>query len=75
MVSLRVMLIGKAKFGIGDAIWCGTDVGAHACRVGLERQDREIAHHLHVFASLVALRNADLDRGRLIRVTAGRTKS
>ena len=65
VMGLGVMLVVESEFRIGNAVRRRADVGADASRVGLERQHVEVAHHLHVLAALVALRNLDLDGRRI----------
>ena len=54
VVRLRVVLVGESQLGVGRAVWPGADVGADARGVGLESQDSQVAHDLHVLAALVA---------------------
>lgn len=72
VVRLGVVLVFEAELGVGDAVGRGADVGADAGGVGLEGEDVEITHDLHVFAALVADGDFDFD-GRGIRgaVAAG----
>ena len=61
VVRLRMVLVAEAQLGIGRAVGSGADIGADAGGVGLEREHGQVAHHLHVFAALVALGNLHLD--------------
>ena len=65
VMGLGVMLVVESEFRIGNPVRRRADVGADASRVGLERQHVEVAHHLHVLAAFVALRNLDLDGRRI----------
>ena len=49
----------------------GSDVGADARGVGLEGEDGQVAHDLHVLAALVALGNLHLDGRRIGGVAFG----
>ena len=57
IVGLRVVLIGEPKFRVRGPIGARSDVGAHPSGIGLEGEDGEIAHDLHVIASFVSLRD------------------
>jgi len=57
LVCLRVVLIGEPKFRVRGPIGARSDIGAHPSGIGLEGEDGEIAHDLHVIASFVSLRD------------------
>ena len=64
-MRLRVMFVIEPQLRIRNTIGRRADVGAHASCVGLEGEHVQVAHDLHVFAALVALRYLDLDRRRI----------
>ena len=56
-----MVLVVEAEFRIGYAVRGGADVGGDAGGVGLEGEDIEVAHDLHVFAAFVAVGDFDFD--------------
>ena len=56
-----MVLVVEAEFRVGNAVRGGADVGGDAGGVGLEGEDIEVAHDLHVFAAFVAVGDFDFD--------------
>jgi hypothetical protein len=64
-MRLRMVLVGESQLGVGGAVGPGADVGADARSVGLEGEDGQVAHDLHVLTALVALGYLHLDGRRI----------
>ena len=75
VMRLGVMLILEPEFRIRNTVWGGADVGADPSGVGLKSQHGEVAHHLHIFAALLSVRNFYLDRWGIRAVAFAHTEA